>query len=342
MRILKTANKTTTIPTQRELARRLGVSQMTISRVLNGLPGVGPALKKRVHQEIDRFDYIPNSIARSLLNRSNRIIGLVIPDITNSFFPEITKSIETVVKKHGYHTLLAHSCELYSREEEEINLMLGLRVEGLIIAPAGNQDEIEIYQKLKRLKTPFVFIDRVKKGVSANAVTTDFQKGALLLGRYLIGKGYRSWGYLRGPAGVSSSEEHFTGLRESLKESGYPPALITVAKSGFFEEDGYRAAAELLRKIKPTVIIGVNDPVAIGAYHFLKEKGIRVPEEVALVGFSDVKSMDILEVPLTTVREFPELIGERAAELLFTEINNPGGRYRQEKIAPELVIRKSG
>ncbi|HLD29954.1 MAG TPA: substrate-binding domain-containing protein, partial [bacterium] len=282
------------------------------------------------------------SIARGLLKRSTQIIGLIIPDITNSFFPEITKSVEDEVKKSGYHVILSHSDELYPHEKEEINMLLGLRVEGLLIAPAGNQKELDIYYKLKRLKIPFVFVDRIKSKIACSSVVTDSRKGAYALGRYLIKKGYRKWGYLRGPEEISSSEEHFEGLKESLREAGLPPGSIISAKAGYFEEEGYQAAGELLRKTKPDVIIGVNDPVAIGAYRFLKEKGIRIPEDIALVGFSDVKSADIIESPLTTVREFPSTIGRSAVALLLEEINNPGRKNRHLKIEPELIIRKSG
>ncbi|MFA5089245.1 MAG: LacI family DNA-binding transcriptional regulator [Candidatus Omnitrophota bacterium] len=334
--------KNIVFPTQNELARNLRVSQMTISRVLNNQPGVGSKLKEKIFQKMERLGYIPNSIARGLLKKSTRIIGLIIPDITNSFFPEMTKSIEYEAKKKGYHVVLSHSDELYSREKEEINLLLGLRVEGLIIAPTGKQQEIDIYQKLKRLKIPFVFIDRTKKAINCNFVITDTRKGAYTLGRYLVEKGYRKWGYLRGPEGISSGEEHFEGLKKSLKEAGFPLNSIVSVQAGFFEEGGYRACQELLRKIKPDVIIGVNDPVAIGAYHFLKEKGIKIPENVALVGFSDIKPVDILESPLTTVREFPLTVGKRAVEVLFDEINEPGHKNLQEKVEPQLIIRKSG
>ena len=330
------------ILTQKELAQHLGVSQMTISRVLNNRPGVGPKLRKKVLEAIKKYNYIPNRIASGLVAGSTKIIGLIIPDITNSFFPEITKSIEKKAREKGYRVILAHSFESYKQECEEITLLLGFSVEGFIIAPSGKQNEIGIYRKLQSLKIPFVFIDRIKEGVKCSCVRTDIRKGAFLLGEYLIKKGYKKWGYLRGPKGISSSEEHFQGLKESLEGRDNSLKSITSVHAGFSEEDGYQAIQRLLDKVRVDVVIGVNDPVAIGAYKFLKEKGVRVPYDVALVGFSDIKSASILEASLTTVREPTWKIGEKAVEILIKEINNPEGEKQQIKLEPELIVRNSG
>ncbi len=330
------------IPTQKELAKRLGVSQMTISRALNNQPGVGPELKRKILKEINRYDYTPNSIARVLVGKRSQVIGLVIPDIASSFFPEITKRIETELNKKGYKVIIAHTQESYPKEAGEIETLISLRVEGFIIAPAGGENEVDIYHKLTRLNIPFVFIDRFKKTVRCSCVITDTKEGAKILGGYLREKGYRRWGYLQGPKGISTSEEHYLGLVESVKEGkSSSEVVITPVRAGFSEEEGYRAAQELLARTEPEVIIGVNDPVAIGALRCLKEKGIKVPQEIAIAGFSDVKLVDLIVPPLTTVREFPETIGKTAVELLLQEIESKYSEKVCRRIRPELVVRES-
>ena len=329
------------IPTQKKLAEKLGISQMSISRVINNRPGVGLKLKQKVLEVMKKSNYIHNRIASGLVSKATKIIGLIVPDITSSFFPEIAKSVEEKARENEYRIILAQSYESYLRECEEINLLLGFYVEGVIIAPAGNQNEIEIYQRLKDLKIPFVFIDRVKEKIKCSSIVTDTKKGAYLLGKYLIRKKYKKWGYLRGPKGIYTSKEHFAGLKKSLQESDKSRNVITSIHAGFFEKDGYRATKRLLAKVKPDVIIGVNDPVAIGAYRFLKENGIKISQDIALAGFSDIKTASIIEPSLTTVKEFPSKIGKKAVEILIEEIQNPEQKKQAIKIEPVFVMRES-
>ena len=327
--------------TQTELARRLGMSQMTVSRVLNNQPGVKPEVQKKIRQGMKKYDYIPDMIASGLRSSTANVIGLIIPDVTDSFFPQITRSIEAGAKKYGFNIILSHSNSLYDLECEEINLLRGFRVKGLVIAPSGGQDDIDIYQKLQADQIPFVFIDRIKKKISSSFVVTDIKKATQQIGRYLIDKGYRKWGYLKGPGHVYSSDQHEKGLRASLKEKGGKGCSIKSVRAGFTEEDGYKAVKKLFRKDKPEVIVAVNDPVAIGAYRYLKENKIRVPKDVGLVGFSDLKMMDMLEVPLTTVRESTEDIGKEAIELLMREIADPSCDKQGVTLPAKLIIRES-
>lgn len=327
--------------TQKELAEVLGVSQMTISRALNNQPGVSRKLKKKIFSAVNKYGYVPNHMAVGLRKKVANVIALVVPDVSGSFFPEITKIIENTAKKNGFNIILSHSRESYAVERAEINLLRGFRVQGFIIAPTGNQKQFDVYQELQRHRIPIVFIDRMKKKIDCSYVVTDAESGALQIGRYLLKKAYKKWGYLRGPKGVFSSESHRKGLYASLKESGRSTNSIISVTAGFEEKDGYRAVQKLMSKTKLDVIIAINDLVAVGAYRFLKEKGIWVPQDVALVGFSDLKFMDILEIPLTTVRENITEIGQKAIEILLYEIAHPENAVQKVLIEPEIVIRQS-
>jgi DNA-binding LacI/PurR family transcriptional regulator len=327
--------------TQKELARRLKISQMTISRVLNDRPGVSPKLKQEILEQMHRHGYVHDQIAAGLRSKTTRTIGLIVPDITNSFFPEITRSIEMEARKQEYRIILTQNYESYDQEVNVISLLRGIRVAGMIIAPSGSQNDVKIYQELKKLDIPFVFVDRIKEKVDCSFVVTDVEKGAWELGRYLIQRGYRRWGYIGGPEGVSSSEDHLRGICRSLKEAGHDPDKMVRVMAGFSESEGNQAARVLLDRTRPEVIVCINDPVALGVYTHLKELKLRVPDAVALAGFSDLKWSGLLEVPLTTVREPTAEIGRWAIRILLEEIANPRAVRQKMKLEPELVIRQS-
>ncbi len=327
--------------TQKDLAKKLGISQMTISRVLNNRPGASEALRTKVLEAVKQTGYIHDHVAAGLRSKSTRIIGLVIPDVAYNFFPDITRSIEKRATKDGYSIILAHSYGSYMQECKQIDLLLGLKVSGLIIAPSGSQDEVDIYRKLESLMVPFVFIDRIKKRVGCSSVVSDIENGAIKITEYLIKKDYKTWGYLAGPPGVTSSDEHFRGVRSCLRAAGRDLGSMVVARAGFTEEQGYKAVKRLLAKCSPDVIVTANDLVAIGAYRFLKEQGIRVPEDIALAGFSDLAFSDILEVPLTTVREKTAILGRKAIDLLLEEIAAPAVSKQHIRIVSELIVRGS-
>ncbi len=333
--------KPSTFITQRELARRLKISQMTISRVLNDRPGVSPKLKQEILKQMRRHGYVHDQIAAGLRSKATRTIGLIVPDITNSFFPEITRSIEMEARSEDYRIILTQSYESYEQEIQAVTTLRGFRVAGMIIAPSGKQSEIKVYRELTERGIPFVFIDRIKEKVNCSYVVTDTEKGALELGRYLIGRGYRNWGYLGGPGEVSSSEDHLRGTRRSLTEAGRDPEKMIQVAAGFDEQEGKRGLDALLEQGKPDVIICINDAVAVGAYARLKELGLRVPDDVALAGFSDLKWSDLLEVPLTSVKEPTAEIGRWATRILLDEIKNPKLPRQKMKMEPKLVARQS-
>jgi LacI family transcriptional regulator len=327
--------------TQTELARFLGVSQMTISRVVHSRYGVSEEMRRKVLKAMEKQDYVPDFIAAGLRSKSTNVIGLVIPDISDRFFPEITKRIQAEAARAQCSIILTHSDNSYALECHEINMLRGFRVKGLIIAPSGGQKDTGIYRSLRRHNIPFVFIDRIKVGVPCSSVATDSRRGALLIGRYLIGKKYKNWGYLKGPGSVYSGDQHAKGLKESLAEKGGELCSVVSVRAGFQEKDGYAAVQKLLKITHPDVIIGVNDLVALGAYRYLRQNGIKVPDQVGLVGFSDLSGVDLLEAPLTTVHEPTDEIGKIAMGILLQEIADPKAQKQNVLLEPKLVVRQS-
>lgn len=326
---------------QKDLARLLDVSQMTISRALNNLPGVSPALRGEILKTMRRHDYVRDRAAARLRGAPGRVIGVVIPDIANSFFPDLIAGVQNAADAAGYTVLLADSRELFHVEVRQIDKLREFNMDGVIIAPSGPSGRRAIYRRLLARRQPFVFVDRIKPGIPCSHVVSDTRGGARLLGRYLAGKGYRRWGCLEGPVGVSSADEHRAGLQDALRQAGLSSRNLWRVIAGFEEPDGYRAAGRLLARGRPDVIVAVNDAVAVGAYRRLRERGLKVPDDVALAGFSDLRGSDLLAVPLTTVRERTEEMGPRAFALLLRQIKDPAAAPVAVRLPTELIVRAS-
>lgn len=327
--------------TQKDLARQLGVSQMTISRVRNGVPGVSKKLRETIQSAMQRHDYVRDRVAARLRGAPGKVIGLVIPDIHCSFFPDLVSGIQRAADGEGYVLLLAYSRETYEDEVREIDKLREFQVDGMIIAPSGSARQADVYRRLLSSGPPFVFMDRRKPGVACSSVVSDTRGGAKKLGEYLAQRGYRRWGYLSGPRGISSSIEHAEGLRAAFAAAGLAAGDFKAVEAGFYEDGGYEATQRLLACFKPDVIVGVTDAAALGAFRLLRERGLSVPGDIALAGFSNFHDSDLLAVPLTTVREHTEDMGPRAFALLSQHLKNPDARPARVRLPTELVIRAS-
>jgi len=327
------------IRTQKELAKKFKISQMTISRALNDRPGVSQELKERILAYVEKYGFSTNRIAGSLVSGRTKIIGLVVPSMSYSFFPEITNCIEEICRERGYYTVLCHTGENYDRTAKEIRLLMGLRIAGLIIAPPANSNKINIYRELDKKHIPYVFIDRYLLGLKNSFVVSDSKKGSYEAVKYLISLGHRDILFIKGPPKATSAKDIYSGYVKAIKE--YKLKEITLP-SGFEEKDGYMAIKKMADSgLKPTAIMAVNDLVAIGALEALNELKINVPDDISLVGFSDLSIASKLSVPLTTVREDTQAMGEKAAEILFRMIDKKEKIVERIKLETKLIIRKS-
>lgn len=330
--------------TQHEIAKALGVSQMMVSRALNNKPGVEEKKREEILEFAEKFGYRPNRLARSLITKKSNIVGLIIPSVTYSFFPEITNSIEKFARARGYRIILCHTNEHYEQEEEDIGLLREMRVDGLIITPASDRRDTALYRTLQKEEFPIVLIDRYFEDFNCNCVVTNNFNGAYQMVQHLLRTGYRQIAHIQGPPDASSSREIFKGYQKALLEHSiaYDPEIVI--QGGFEEQDGYKAAKRLLelrREKKISAIFCVSDPVAIGAFSCLKEHGVRVPDDIALAGFSDIKGAAMLAVPLTTVREQTHELGKQAVQMLIDEIEHGVKKPKKVLLEPTLVIRSS-
>jgi LacI family transcriptional regulator len=337
--------------TIKEIAKKTGVSHATVSDVLNDRwreRRISQKTRDRVSQMAEELNYRRNIIASSLVRQQTKVLGLLIPCVTFSFWPDIARAVEDRAREDGYHVLLCYSDDSVEREHKEIELLREYQVAGLIITPAhdrGNEG-IDTFLQLQKDKVPFVLIDKFIEGLDGNFVGVDDRAGAYEAVSHLIGLGHKRIAYISGAKNASTNKGRLQGYEEALRDHNLTLEPELTAGNGWFEEDGYEAGRTLLElglDKRPTAIFSVTDLCAFGALQAVKEKGLRVPEDVAMVGFCDVKAASIATVSLTTVRQPIREIGKQAVQIILEEIENRTSDIRIKKVIlkPELVIRKS-
>ncbi len=327
--------------TQRDLARAVGVSINTVSRALNGKPDIHPATKERILAAAERLGYRPNKLARGLRANKTGTIGVIVTDIANPYFSTLVKEIVKTAWPCGYSVVLQGTDEDYSKEREAVRLALAEQVEGVLLAPT--QRGTETVDELKASGIPFVLMSRYFADVETDYVIMDDLRGGFLACQYLIQQGHSRIAVVNGPLHISSAVERYEGHKRGLAAYGVQLDESLVVPGALTMDDGYRAAQRLLRRKAPTAIFAFSDFVAFGVLRALRERGIRVPADVAVVGFDDIPFASCLETPLTTVGGSKETLGREATTLL---INRLGGekeqRTEQIRLPVRLLVRRQG
>lgn len=324
-----------------DIARALGVSKMTVSRAINNHPEISAETRARILETAHRMNYRPNQFARALTTNRSYLLGVVVPDLMHSYFAEICRGVETVAKPLGYQNLICSTDEDAASEENEIAALLP-RTDGLIVASSALPTETKFYRRLARERAKLVLIDRQLEGLKCPMVTTDDVKVGLLATNHLIELGHRRVGHLKGTA-ASTAQMRFEGYKKALLKNRIPFDDSLVRECGFTEEDGYRSMKEwLATNDAPSAIFAANDPAAIGAMTAINEGGLRIPNDVAIVGGGNIHYGDMLRVPLTTVAWSTAEMGQSAARLLVAMVEGKKRPKEQHIIVePELVVRES-
>jgi len=324
-----------------DIARALGVSKMTVSRAINNHPEISPETRARILDAAQRMNYRPNQFARALTTNRSYLLGVVVPDLMHSYFAEICRGIESVAKPLGYQNLICSTDEDSVSEESEIEALLP-RTDGLILASSASPGETKFFRRIIRERARLVLIDRQLEGVKCPMVTTDDVKVGALATEHLLSLGHRRVGHLKGTL-ASTGTLRFEGYRKALAKRGVPFDPELVKECGFTERDGYEATRDWLRDGDlPPAIFAANDPAAIGAMSAITEAGLRLPEDIALVGGGNIHYGDMLRVPLTTVAWSKPEMGHAAARLLIDLVEGKRGTREQHVIVePELIVRAS-
>ena len=331
------------ITTMKRIALDLGVSITTVSKVLNNREDIGEATRARVLARVAELGYQPNAVARSLTLRRTHTLGVVIPDLMHSFFVEIVAGLESVASARGYGLLLCSSNEDPAKERAEIDLLRQRQVDGIVLASVNASGNTDLLQRLRAQNIGLVMIDRDDHpAVKCDRVVTDDVAVGRLATTHLIEQGRTAVGHIAGPA-IAHARRRAEGYRSALKQRRAPARPEWLVRGGFMEHDGYRAMRALLA-VKPRVdaVFAANDPSAIGAMKAVWEAGLRVPEDIAIVGAGDIALGDLLRVPLTTVGWSRDEQGKRAAELLLDRLGpEPSNEFRSVVIEPRLIVRRS-
>jgi len=325
-----------------DIARDLDVSVVTVSKVLRNQGNISARTRRRVLARARKLNYQPNWIARSLVTRRTFTIGLLLPDFTHPFFAEIAKAVAEATRPRGYHVIISYFEEDSELEKIEAESLMARQVDGIIVATVQSSARGEFFAGIRRRKMPLVLIDRPLAGVKASFVGVDNEAIGRLATNHLIAQGCRRIAHLRGPA-VGIATARMAGYRHALAEHSLQPPPGLVVQAHYEDRSGYHAMQKLLgADAVPDGVFCYNDPVAIGAIKAILEGGLRVPEDIAVVGAGNVHYSDLLAVPLTTIDQSAHEIGSRAAELLLEQIGSKRKLRPQEVwIEPRLVARQS-
>ena len=328
-----------------DIAKKLKISVSTVSRALNEHPDIKEETRNLIKKLAKKLNYSPNQIARSLKSKKTNVIGVIVPEIKHDFFSSAISGIEEVAYQSGYIILVCQSNESYKREVVNTNALMHQRVAGLIVSISQTTENGNHFKELINRGMPIVFFDRACKDVSANKVVIDDAKSAFDAVTHLIQRGRKKIAHLAGPQKLKICEQRLKGYKNALKEANIPISKELIRySSGLHEIDGYNSLDCLLKEnIIPDAIFAVNDPVAVGAFQRMKEDGLKIPKDIAIVGFSNNRITSLIEPSMTTVGQPSFKMGEKAAGLLIEMLKNPK-RNNQKKtimLETELIIRKS-
>ena len=327
-------------PTIYDVAREAGVSTATVSRALNGTGRIAPATREAIEQAVERLDYRPNTIARSLVTKSTQTIAFLLPDITNPFYASLVSGIQQIALASGHTMLLCTTGGDAEREAEYLSLLRakqvdGALVDGLVLPPERIAEFVED-------GFPIVCLDRDVRSQSVPLVQVDNHRGARLAVDHLVGLGHVRIAHLTGAPELGISGERLAGYHAALGAAKVPfdPGLV---RAGHFSEDGgYDATHALLESgARFTGVFAANDLSAIGALAALREAGLTVPDDVSVVGFDDLRLSARTAPPLTTVRQPAVEIAQRATQILVALIAGRRVRKLRYLLEPALVVRSS-
>src|SRR5579872_1907907 len=308
----------------KDIAKDLGVSMITISKVLRNHPDIGEETRQRVLARVKELDYRPNLAARSLVTGRTYLVGLVVPDLLHPFFAEIAKSLSDVLRESGYYLIISSSEEDPNLEEQEINHLLARRLDTLIIASC--RSNVDLFFRIEKQQTPYVLIDRSLPGLSANFVGVDDESVGMLATRHLIDVGCKSIAHIRGPE-TSTGTRRMDGYKRALVQAGLKVSdnYIIAERKGDVGTKlrGAEAMGQLLSlNQRPDGVFCFNDPLAMGAMNYALDHGIRIPEDIAIIGCGNLHYDDSLRVPLSSIDQHSRKIGEEAARLALRILNS--------------------
>ena len=328
--------------TIKDIARALNLSTSTVSRALRGSYEISPETKRLVTEYAERMNYRPNPIALSLKENRSRVIGVVVPQIANHFFSQAINGIEAVAYNRGYHVIILQSHESYQREIATVQQAVGRKVDGLLISLSSQTDDVSHLTELRQQGFPMVQFDRVSDKLDAPRVVADNFRGAFEATEHLILRGRRRIAHVTIPPFMSIAQERLAGYRAALEAHGLPFDEALVRYVGFGDSEVETIVTDLLR-LSPDAFFTASDRLAASCLATLRQQGVAIPEQTALVGFTNLAVADLLNPSMTTVMQPALEIGQAAAERLLTMIDKKTALAPADtlRIATRLIARDS-
>lgn len=326
----------------RDVAKKAGVSVASVSRVINRSSNVSPRTAAAVLAAMQELHFTPNGLARGLALNRTRTIALLIPNIVNPLYPEMAKGVEDVAHQKGYNVLLCNTEEKVEKERDYLAMLIERRVDGFILMSTllTNAELLQIREH----NIPFVLTGHYRQDLAADIVYTDYAYGSYLVVHHLLEAGYQRIAHISGSAAQWESKEKISGFVKALQEAHLAVETKYIVEGDNEIEGGYLGAIRLLNlSEKPQAIFAANDLMAIGAIDAIKAQGLRVPSDVAVVGFDDIRMSTLVEPKVTTVSNPVHKMGLIGARLLFDHIEKGPGEDETQKILlqPKLMVRKS-
>lgn len=333
--------------TIKDIAKALGLSTSTVSRALRDSYEISPETKKLVLAYAENIHYRPNPIALSLKEKRSRSIGIIVCEIANSFFSQIINGIESIAYDKGYNVIIAQSHESYEREVINVQYLASRSIDGLLVSVSSETQNLEHLKNLHERGFPIVFFDRIVDEMETHKVIVDNEKGAYQATEHLIKSGYQRIAALAGSEFLSITKERLKGYKNALEDNGYffdENNIKHCLHGGMLYPEVENALHDLFsQEQKPDAIIATADKLTTNCLRYFKLRNIIVPNEVALIGFSNLDLTDLLSPSLSVVRQPAFEMGEICTDLLIQQIESkrPSKDFERMVLQPELIVRES-
>lgn len=331
--------------TIKDIAEKLKISVSTVSRALKDNHEISAKTRKKVQDLAKQLGYKPNPLAVALKTHKSHTIGVIVPQIVSTFYATVVKTIEEVADGYGYNVLVTSSNENFEKEKKSVDTLLANRADGIIMALSHETKEFDHVKQIQDSGIPVVLFDRTTSSVEGvSRVVTDGVTAAFQAIQHLVSVGCKKIAILTGPEQIAIGGNRMEGYRKALEANHISVKENYIRYcSDFTVQAGKEATLKLLdTRERPDAIFGITDDLAIGAIEAIKEKGFNIPNDVAVVGFSNTKRSRYMNPTVSSINQFPEKIGKTAADLLFEQITNSRhAKIRKEVINCELIVRES-
>ena len=326
-----------------DIARELNITASTVSRALNDHPNISSNTKKMVIDKASLMNYQPNNIAAALRKGKSNTVGVIVPEANRNFFSSVIGGIEEIVNQAGYNVISCQTNDKLEKEKASINSLLKLRVDGIIASYSKEATKFDHYSDILKKNVPLILFDRYDESLDVGAVVIDDYLGALRATEHLIQEGAKKIVHFAGPQNVSIYRERKRGYIEALNRNGIllDPKLIIDSRLKY--DSGYNDAIDFMKwSTPPDALFSASDFSAIGAMTAIKDLGYNVPDDVAIVGFSNEPFTSFVDPPLTTIDQHSERMGHFAAKMFLDQLSNKNGVSPGKTVLmPELIVRKS-